>query len=207
MGKLLTIFKVFLLVGIVAFTSCTKEEPIPVLDLNPVLNILEEEDCVSGDVTLDVKQDFKLKIWSAENPYTKNQLEELKIIRVFKMQAWDTTFQIEGPNLWLSLNFCAQFSTGEEAFERYKLSVLSNDPFDALILDLTIVGGMGGERTMRKILDFHPAARGIVSSGYSNNPVMENPEKYGFVSMLVKPFVKKRLVEALQRVLKTEGDP
>jgi hypothetical protein len=117
MGKLTTLFKVFLLVAIVAFTSCTKEEPKPVVDLNPILNIIQDNDCVSSDVTLDVNQQFKLKIWSEENPLTKNELDELKIIRLFKMQAWDTTFQIEGPNLWLNVDFCAQYSTGEEVFE------------------------------------------------------------------------------------------
>jgi hypothetical protein len=117
MGKLTTLFRVFLLAGIVAFTSCTKEEPKPVMDLNPVLNIIQDNDCVSHDVTLDVNQEFKLKIWSEENPLTQNKLDELKIIRVFKMQAWDTTFQIEGPNLWLDIAFCSQFSTGEEVFE------------------------------------------------------------------------------------------
>jgi len=117
MGKLQTLFKVFLLVGIVAFTSCTKEETKPVLDLNPILNILEEDDCVSADVTMATTEEFKVKIWSKKNPFTQNELDELKIIRVFKMQAWDTTFKIEGPNLWLDLSFCAQFSTGEEVFE------------------------------------------------------------------------------------------
>ena len=117
MGKLQTIFKVFLLAGIVAFTSCTKEEPIPVLDLNPVLNIIEDNNCVSADVTLHTMDQFQLKIWSEENPFTKNELDELKIIRLFKMQAWDTTFQIEGPSLWLDIKFNAQLSTGEEVFE------------------------------------------------------------------------------------------
>jgi len=117
MGKLLTLFKAFLLVGIVAFTSCTKEEAKPVLDLNPVLNILAEANCVSADVTLATTEQFRIKIWSEENPFTQNELQELTIMRVFKMQAWDTTFQIEGPNLWLDMFFNAQLSTGEEVFE------------------------------------------------------------------------------------------
>ena len=117
MVKLLSLFKVFLLVGIVAFTSCTKEEPKPVLDLSPILNILEEDDCVSADVTLATTEEFKVKIWSEKNPYTQNELHELKIVRLFKSQSWDTAFQIEGPSLWKELQFCAQLSSGDEVFE------------------------------------------------------------------------------------------
>ena len=74
-------------------------------------------------------------------------------------------------------------------------------PYDAVIMDLTIPGGMGGKEAVAKLHAIHPEARVIVSSGYANDPIMENPRDYGFVDRLLKPVDIDDLANTLQRVL------
>lgn len=86
---------------------------------------------------------------------------------------------------------------GEAALKQYEEAHRNGDPFDVVIMDLTIPGGMGGEEAMRKLKEFDPDVRGIVSSGYSNDPVMADHRSFGFAGVVAKPY----LVEDLQRVL------
>jgi len=88
---------------------------------------------------------------------------------------------------------------GEAALSEYRHSLEQNRPYDLLIFDLTIPGGMGGIETMKKILELNPKARGIVSSGYSNDPVMANFADYGFSDRIAKPYTISKLTEVLSR--------
>lgn len=90
---------------------------------------------------------------------------------------------------------------GEEAVSLYQLSLENNNPFDIVITDLTIPGGMGGKETVDKLLNIDPNVKVIVSSGYSNNDVMSNYKKYGFKGVIVKPYNIEKLNEALNTVL------
>ena len=62
-----------------------------------------------------------------------------------------------------------------------------NDPIDLTIMDLTIQGGMGGKEAVQKLLEIDPEAKVVVSSGYSNDPVMADCKAYGFCETLAKP--------------------
>ncbi|MCB2213703.1 PAS domain S-box protein [bacterium] len=86
---------------------------------------------------------------------------------------------------------------GEEALLAYQDAKESGMPFDVVIMDLTIPGGMGGEETIRKLREYDPDVRAIVSSGYSNDPVMAAHKDHGFCGVMAKPY----LVNDLQRVL------
>ncbi len=79
-------------------------------------------------------------------------------------------------------------SRGEEAIELYKKAIESGFPFSMAIMDLTIPGGLGGKETAEQIRSFHPEARLIVSSGYSNDPIMSNYSEYGFIGAIAKPY-------------------
>jgi two-component system, cell cycle sensor histidine kinase and response regulator CckA len=61
-------------------------------------------------------------------------------------------------------------------------------PFDLFISDLTIPGGMGGQETIKRLLEIDPDIRAIVSSGYANDPVTSRFEEYGFSGMIAKPY-------------------
>jgi two-component system, cell cycle sensor histidine kinase and response regulator CckA len=79
-------------------------------------------------------------------------------------------------------------ATGEEAIELYKHAMSSGACYLAVVLDLTIYGGMGGRDAAGRILCLDPGALLIVSSGYSDDPVMADHTRYGFHSMLPKPY-------------------
>jgi two-component system cell cycle sensor histidine kinase/response regulator CckA len=92
-------------------------------------------------------------------------------------------------------------TNGEEAFEKYKLELDSGKPFDAVILDLTIPGGMGGKETIKKLRELDPEIKALVSSGYSNDSVMANYKNYGFKGVITKPFDTDELSRAINQLL------
>jgi PAS domain S-box-containing protein len=90
---------------------------------------------------------------------------------------------------------------GTEAVERYQRARDDGRPFDAVIMDLTIPGGMGGRVAIRKLKKLDPTVRAIVSSGYADGPVMAEYQKYGFCGMMAKPYEINTLSNVLQQVL------
>jgi len=90
---------------------------------------------------------------------------------------------------------------GNEAIEKYKTAKNSDEPFDAVILDLTIPGGMGGKETIRNLLEFDAGVKAIVSSGYSDDAIMANYRQYGFSGVLTKPYRVKDLSSVLRKVI------
>lgn len=91
-------------------------------------------------------------------------------------------------------------SNGDEAIGLYQEAIRSDRPFAAIILDLTIPGGMGGKETIQKIIKIDPHVRAIVASGYSADPVMAEFGRYGFKDVLKKPYSLQELSNALQKV-------
>jgi PAS domain S-box-containing protein len=92
-------------------------------------------------------------------------------------------------------------ANGEEAVELYKKESDSGKPVDIIIMDLTIPGGMGGESAVQEIRAINPEAKVIVSSGYSNDPVMAHYQDYGFSATLVKPFQVQDIIDAINKLL------
>jgi CheY-like chemotaxis protein len=92
---------------------------------------------------------------------------------------------------------------GREALTQYQSALTSGNPFNAVIMDLTIPGGMGGKETIQELLKMDPQARAIVASGYSNDPVLSEYKKYGFKGMITKPFTIDSLRNILHQVLQS----
>jgi CheY-like chemotaxis protein/anti-sigma regulatory factor (Ser/Thr protein kinase) len=90
---------------------------------------------------------------------------------------------------------------GSEAIRLYKSASGAGKPFDLVIMDLTVPGGMGGKETIKKLLEINPDVKAIVSSGYANNPIMTNHKKYGFRGVLAKPYGIHELDETIQKVI------
>ena len=90
---------------------------------------------------------------------------------------------------------------GREAIERFQAARESKTPFSAVILDLTVPGGMGGKEAASLILEIDPNALLIVSSGYSNDPVVANYRQYGFSGAIPKPFGASTMARELERLI------
>ena len=90
---------------------------------------------------------------------------------------------------------------GAEAIQLYKAALESGNPFIAVVLDLTVPGGIGGAETVQKLKEIDPEVRTIVSSGYCNSPVMSGFKEYGFSGMISKPYKARGLSEVLHRVI------
>ena len=101
------------------------------------------------------------------------------------------------------LGYDASFSKdGAQAVEMYKKAMESGNPFDAVILDLTVRGGMGGKEAIKRLIEIDPKIKAIVSSGYSNSPVMTSYKDYGFIGVIAKPYNINELSKKLNEVLK-----
>jgi PAS domain S-box-containing protein len=90
---------------------------------------------------------------------------------------------------------------GAEALELFKQAWLAKEPFDAVILDSKVPGGMGGLETLTKMLEINPEVRAIISSGYSQDLIMSDYKKYGFIDVLPKPYRITKLSETINNIL------
>ncbi len=90
---------------------------------------------------------------------------------------------------------------GAEALALYETAKASGESFDAILLDLTIPGGMGGMEAAARFKELDPTLKLIVSSGYSDDPVMSHFAEYGFDAVILKPWTVKEMSEVLRRVL------
>ncbi|MCX5806522.1 MAG: PAS domain S-box protein [Proteobacteria bacterium] len=102
-------------------------------------------------------------------------------------------------NMLIELGYevvCAE--DGREAVELYKQAGEIGSPFNAVILDLTIQGGMGGKDTISELLSIDPYVNALIASGYTDDPIIDNFRDYGFKGAVIKPYK----IEALDGALK-----
>jgi PAS domain S-box-containing protein len=101
-----------------------------------------------------------------------------------------------------SLGYTADsVADGLEAVELYKKALNSNNPYDLVIADLTVPGGMGGKETLSELLKIDPNAKVIVSSGYSTDPIMSEYWKYGFKGIITKPYGMEEVSKVLHGIV------
>lgn len=90
-------------------------------------------------------------------------------------------------------------SDGAEAVEIFRRAIGEGNPFSLVILDLNVPGGMGGEETVQELIKIMPDIKAIVTSGYLNDKVMSDCNKYGFIESLAKPYTSEDLIEIVSK--------
>ena len=90
---------------------------------------------------------------------------------------------------------------GAEAIESYQKHMLSAGAFSAVILDLTVPGGMGGEEAISMLQELDPDVKAICASGYAHSAVISNYHQYGFGRALAKPYRLSELAQALNDLI------
>ena len=95
---------------------------------------------------------------------------------------------------------------GGEAVTLYRNAMKSQRPFDLVIMDLTVPGGMGGQEAIHKLKAIDPEIKALVSSGYSNDHVMANFREHGFLGVLPKPYGIQQVGRALRQALESKNE-
>lgn len=98
-------------------------------------------------------------------------------------------------------------SDGTDTVRVYQQALVEARPFDLVVLDLSIPNGMGGLRTMEKLKQLDPHVLAMVSSGYSDDPVMAQPAAYGFAAVLPKPYEPIELIRLVKSLLASRVKP
>ena len=94
---------------------------------------------------------------------------------------------------------------GARAVELYKKAGKEGRPFDAVMMDLNVPGGMGGEEAIKKILEIDPGVKAVLSSGHTGDPVILNYWQYGFCACVVKPFDIFELLDLLDKLINSKA--
>jgi len=163
-----------------------------------------------GYITMDsnVGQGSTFKVFL---PASDDQMEDLKEVNERLIQGSGNVLIMDDEkvvrdtvgSMLERLGYEVSYSTdGEEAIDRYSSALKSKAKYDAVILDLTIPGGMGGKQTISRLRELDPDIKAIVSSGYSNNPVMSDYKNYGFCGILAKPYTLSQLSKVLDEVVR-----
>ena len=137
------------------------------------------------------------------------ELEELQKIGARKILLMDDDKTVrEIMAAMLSFIGCSneQACDGKEAIELYLKANKEGVPFDLVIMDLTIPGGMGGKEAISALLALDPKAKAVVSSGYANDPIMANYQAYGFCGILSKPFKLDDLNKVIATIIPHNHD-
>jgi CheY-like chemotaxis protein len=110
-----------------------------------------------------------------------------------------------GRQILTHLGYAVDFAVdGAEAIEKYQGARKAGQPFDLLIMDLTIPGGMGGKEALQNLLKIEPQTLAIVSNGYVDDPIMTHYQEHGFSGVIKKPYKVSTFSHILHEVLGRE---
>ena len=147
---------------------------------------------------------------SAEEIETRRKIEiepRMGRGRVLVMDDEDTIRELCGTVMNYFGYEAALARDGAEAIELYKQAAAAGEPFDVVMLDIHVPGGMGGKETIKKLREIAPDVKAIVSSGYSDDPVMARFREHGFSGFVAKPYDINDLAQVLSDVLAGKNKP
>jgi PAS domain S-box-containing protein len=145
----------------------------------------------------------------AASPQTASRRDGHAMNRVPKAASRKVLFMDDEMMLWNliesllnQLDYDVDFAIdGQQALSLYRQAFDKGSDYALLILDITIRGGPGGKEVLQKILQINPEAKAVALSGYSADPVFSDPEKFGFVGSLQKPFQADDFIHLMDSLL------
>jgi CheY-like chemotaxis protein len=163
------------------------------LGLSTVYSIIKRHDgYISVESEIGLGSTFYVYLPASEKEICKKREEEKDPIygkgRILLMDDEEIVRNVANKMLTNLGYEVEHIEDGVKVVELYKTAKDSGRPFDVVIMDLTIPGGMGGKEVIMKLLEIDPYVKAIVSSGYSIDPVLSEYEKFGFKGFLTKPF-------------------
>jgi CheY-like chemotaxis protein len=175
------------------------------LGLATVYSIINKH---AGYITVDSELGkgtiFKIYLPASDKSVEKNNKTTVKNFKangkILVMDDEEVVRQIAAKML-KKIGFKVDFAyDGNETIKMFKNSKKLNQPYSLILMDLTIAGGMGGKETIKKLIKIDPEVKAIVSSGYSNDPIMSNYSRFGFKGVIAKPYKYDELSRILQEV-------
>ncbi len=183
------------------------------LGLATTYSIIKKHDgYITVESEVDVGTTFHIYLPASMKPKTaETDTKEKPLVgkgRILVMDDEEIVRDVAGQMLTL-LGYEVSFATnGHEMLNVYREALEAGRPFAAVIMDLTIPGGMGGKEAIKELLRICPEAKAVVSSGYSNDPIISEYRKYGFRGVVAKPYKLQQLNQVLYQLLiegKIEG--
>jgi nitrogen-specific signal transduction histidine kinase/ActR/RegA family two-component response regulator len=150
---------------------------------------------------------FNLFLQASSHPVTTepvSRVEQARLEgppRVLLMDDEPSLLDVSGRVIELLGFRVGKAADGEQALALYREAAEAGDPYHVVILDITVPSGMGGVETLKWLKQIDPNVRAIVSSGYSNDPVMSDYRAYGFSGVLPKPYRVNELQDMLSGIL------
>ncbi|MGQ9609970.1 MAG: hybrid sensor histidine kinase/response regulator [bacterium] len=179
------------------------------LGLSTSYSIIKRHDgYIALDSELGVGTTFYIYLPATTKPLTIDKEKEEQLEQIPKGK-WKILVMDDEPvirelaeNLLTTLGYTVMVaSDGEEAIKLYKAESKAGSPFDAVVMDLTIPGGLGGKEAIKELITFDPNIKAIASSGYSTEPVVSEYREYGFKGFIAKPYKIKDMADILYKVI------
>ena len=169
---------------------------------SPIMKLKTYSKSENISVTTDIEKEFK----GEENRSVSKKSPPLPptVIKNHTILLMDDEVVIRtvAEKLLSRLNYkVTTVSNGEDAIAAYTETLKNGNKFDIVILDLTISFGMGGKETIERLLEIDPEVIALVSSGYSNDPVMAGFLNYGFKGAIPKPYSLQELNKTIQTLI------